>query len=369
MGQCRYCQEDAGFLRRAHGGCSDAFKQGREQIEELARGAALSGSLDAGALRGRVMEIARPARMLAKDVDEALAEGWRAAAREALDDKVLTREEDERLTAFRRAMDLVDGDLGREDDKVRVATRERLTAAAGRAARNGGRPAFADLESQFEAAVQMEAGERRQILAAGWQEAVEDAIEDGFLSRAEEEGLLGFLDRFGLSRSDVDHEGAYHGLERARLLRQISEGELPVIPRGPGVPFNLMKSESLVWVERNVSYYKIKTRREFRGSSHGLSLRVTKGVYYRPGTFRGHSVSREENVHADTGTLGLTTKHVYFHGPNERFRVRWDRIVSIDAYDDGFGIMRDNLRAKPETFKTGDGWFINNLVNELAAGA
>ena len=28
--------------------------------------------------------------------------------------------------------------------------------------------------------------------------------------------------------------------------------------------------------------------------------------------------------------------------------------------------MRDNQRAKPESFSTGDGWFIYNLVTNLA---
>ena len=59
--------------------------------------------------------------------------------------------------------------------------------------------------------------------------------------------------------------------------------------------------------------------------------------------------------HADTGLLGLTTKHIYFAGRKKKFRVRYDRIVSFDPYDDGFGIMRDAQAAKPQTFRTGDG--------------
>ena len=46
--------------------------------------------------------------------------------------------------------------------------------------------------------------------------------------------------------------------------------------------------------------------------------------------------------------------------------MRYDRIVSFDPYDDGFGIMRDAQSAKPQTFRTGDGWFAYNLVVNLA---
>ena len=34
--------------------------------------------------------------------------------------------------------------------------------------------------------------------------------------------------------------------------------------------------------------------------------------------------------------------------------------------DDGFGIMRDAQTAKPQTFRTGDGWLPYKLVVDLA---
>ena len=69
---------------------------------------------------------------------------------------------------------------------------------------------------------------------------------------------------------------------------------------------------------------------------------------------------------ADTGLLGLTTKYVYFAGSRKKFRVRYDRIVALEPYEDGFGIMRDAQTAKPQTFVTGDGWFVYNLATNLA---
>ena len=35
-------------------------------------------------------------------------------------------------------------------------------------------------------------------------------------------------------------------------------------------------------------------------------------------------------------------------------------------YTDGFGIMRDAQTAKPQAFRTGDGWFPYNLATNLA---
>ena len=93
---------------------------------------------------------------------------------------------------------------------------------------------------------------------------------------------------------------------------------------------------------------------------------MVRGVYYRPGTFRNRGVEWEETVHQETGLLEFTTKHLYFSGAKKKFRVRYDRIVDFEPYDDGFGIMRDAQTAKPQTFRTGDRWFAFNLATNLA---
>ena len=44
---------------------------------------------------------------------------------------------------------------------------------------------------------------------------------------------------------------------------------------------------------------------------------------------------------------------------------KYDAIVVFDPYEDGFGIMRDAQTAKPQTFRTDDGWFAYNLAANL----
>ena len=46
--------------------------------------------------------------------------------------------------------------------------------------------------------------------------------------------------------------------------------------------------------------------------------------------------------------------------------MRHDPVVSLEPYEDGFGIMRDAQTAKPQTFRTGDGWLVYNLAVNLA---
>ena len=59
---------------------------------------------------------------------------------------------------------------------------------------------------------------------------------------------------------------------------------------------------------------------------------------------------------------GLTTKHIHFAGSRKGSRVRYDRIVASGPYEDRSGIMRDAQTAKPQAFRTGDGWSAYNLA-------
>ena len=107
------------------------------------------------------------------------------------------------------------------------------------------------------------------------------------------------------------------------MLRDVTQGIVPKRQRVNGaVPFNLMKSEQLVWAIQGVDYLETVVRRERRGTSQGLIIRVTRGLYHRPSAFRSRPMEWEETVHAGTGTLGLTTKHIHFAGSRKRFRVR-----------------------------------------------
>ena len=190
---------------------------------------------------------------------------------------------------------------------------------------------------------------------------MERAIKDGVITQDEDNALNRYLGHFRISTHDVNANGTHTSLIQAAVIRDITQG---AILQGQ-VPFNLMKSESLVWVIQGVDYLETVTRRERRGTSHGASIRIARCLCYRPSTFRSRPVEWEETVHADTGLMGLSTKHIYFAGPPKRLRVRHDRIVAFDPYSDGLGIMRDAQTAKPQTFQTDDGWFVYNLTDNL----
>ena len=77
-------------------------------------------------------------------------------------------------------------------------------------------------------------------------------------------------------------------------------------------------------------------------------------------------MEESDTSQADTGLLGITDRHMYFHGPVKSFRVKYDKVVSFQPFSDGIGFQRDAASAKPQGFVTGDGWFIYNLITNLA---
>ena len=213
-----------------------------------------------------------------------------------------------------------------------------------------------------------------ETLADGWGDAVETAMEDRVISSQERRGLNRYRSRFNLGAGQLDRHGHFEQFRRSALLSVISEqGVVPRYDRPSAraefgrLPFNLMKSEALIWLFSDVGYLRQVTRREFRGQSMGVSVRVAKGVYVRPGSFRGRAIESTEMQRTDAGLLAITTKHIYFKGGDKSFRVRLERIVSFEPYSDGLGIMRDTARAVPEAFTMDglDAWFAINLIDAV----
>ena len=366
MGDCRLCGQKAGFLRSVHGQCRSAQEAGWDEMVAMAARAAEAPGFSQERLRLEMVEVATRSYHDGDGINRAIAEGWHRAVASSLADGILTHDEEERLRDFRdrfavQAPD--DAESALEKGALdRVMLDARLTALSSTADDD----ALSELAGSVRD-LRLSVSEERELVARAWEAAVEGSLEDGVLSLDEEAALFRYLNHFGLSVADVDRNGAHRNLIKSAAIRELAEGIIPDRMGGDvRHPFNLMKSERLVWLFDGVEYIETKTRRERRGTSHGVSIRVAKGLYYRPSAFRSRVHEWEETVHVDTGLLGVTTKHLYFHGLKKRFRIRFDKIVSYEPYRDGIGIMRDAQTAKPQMFSVGDGWFVYNLVTNLS---
>ena len=91
-------------------------------------------------------------------------------------------------------------------------------------------------------------GEANRLLIQAWETAALGALEDGLLSLDEENDLAKYADHFSLTQQDLDRNGVHTSLVQAAVLRDVAQGIIPQHQDIIGnVPFNLMKSEQLVW--------------------------------------------------------------------------------------------------------------------------
>ena len=368
-GTCHFCQKKAGILRRIHSQCERTYSTGWNQMVHLAAQAAASRQFNEKALRRSLSAIARRSHGDKDTIARALEEGWRRGVRQAAEDGTITQEEETRLRDFRNRLALESNTADRQAyTQLDQASRNRLLPQARDAAltaRDGDgkleqlakamRDAKMDREAQF------------LLLRDAWKTAIDTTLNSRLLTQDEEAALKRYISHFRLAPTALNRSGLHTAMVKSGILRGITEGRLPPKQKIDFyIPFNLMKSETLVWVMRDVDYQETVTRRERQGTSDGMSFRVARGVYYRTGTFRSRTIEWNEIIHADTGLLGFTTKHIYFAGSKKKFRVRYDKIVAFTPYRDAFEIMRDALTAKPQAFRTGDDWFACNLAANLA---
>jgi hypothetical protein len=211
----------------------------------------------------------------------------------------------------------------------------------------------------------VEAYRVQKALAEGWENALDNALEDNVLSLEEENWLMAFAKRFELTQEDLNHNGAYSRATMNRTLREILEGKVPTNVKIEGnLPFNIQSSESLIWMFQDVNCLEERTHRHYEGGSQGVSIRVMKGVYYRVGAFKGYPVETTHNEVVDQGIFGITTQNLYFVGSRKSFRIPYKKVVSFTPYSDGIGICQEGKKA--QQFVTGDGWFVYNAVVNLA---
>lgn len=198
------------------------------------------------------------------------------------------------------------------------------------------------------------------ILIQAFHDALDYFLSDNKLTVEEEKKLEDFRVYFDLPKQ------AKNLIKEARIVRTLMNGEEIEEVKTPH-PFKLQKSEKLICVLTFVDYYKVKTKRHYEGGYAGASVRVAKGVYIRTGGFKGYPVESEQLQHLGIGTLGITTKHLYFSYGLKSFRIKHEKILSIQTTNEhGILIQRDGARALPEIFRIGrDTDFLMNILHLL----
>ena len=192
-------------------------------------------------------------------------------------------------------------------------------------------------------------------------------LSDGIIDREEEEILNKFIVNSTLSESKLLYDSeAYHKFTQSLILRDLQEGkEVEKRLLVGNLPILLGKKEQLLWVFKGVKGYEEKTGRRYVGGSNGVSMRVCKGVYYRVGASKGHSVEYQYQNDLGNGVFIVTNKNIYFIG-TKQVKLGISKILSFEPYSDGIVLVKDGANPKPYTFIGFDSWFVVNAMQLLA---
>jgi len=194
--------------------------------------------------------------------------------------------------------------------------------------------------------------------------ALDRVLEDGVLDEAEEQRVEVLLSELGLSQERAPDEWAR--VVKALALRDVMAGKMPERFKIDQVPVQLQKGERIAWGFANTDLLEQRVQRASRTVAHGVSIRVARGIYYRPAVFNTTPVERAYTATIGRGLLLLTDRNVYFASSAKTMRIPYAKILSFEPFKDSIGIHRDAASAKPQIFVTGDGWFTYNLVTNLS---
>ncbi len=344
MGKCKFCGQHAGIFRSIHDGCKIHNAVGKRSIIALVcRAVGQSASF----LNSQIALIAQKHHIRNDELPILKLKGWEAAILREEKKADFYENTIDQLTGLAKRLSLSESDIStnviwkrylsrpriQNREKLRIKTKLALEQAERERNRAKGEAVFdRDLE-QHEAAsqrnLQESEVERQRELQA---EAERKHIKQQEQTERESEIL-----------ADLIKRNVYWGF----LIGTKGDSLVPYVHNGE-TPFNLLKSETLVWVFERTEYLQEQV--------------IQRCQYYS----RFETPTQYAMRLVDRGMLGVTTKHIYFVGDNESFRIRYDRIVAFKEYPDGAGLNRESEQARHQKFVTGEGWFTYNLFTTFA---
>jgi hypothetical protein len=227
---------------------------------------------------------------------------------------------------------------------------------------------FRDLVNETAEQSLIRGPERERAIGLGISKSIAAAVEDRVLTDDELLKIANLVHAFEFDIAKSRFGYLVHiPLSQALTLRDLDRGvaqshttfsDLP--------PIALQRGEEVLWMWYDVTHYGLKKTAQWVAGSQGVSLRLMKGVYFRAGATKGQRVEASEVVVNDVGNLVVTQHNIYFHGNRSSLRLALRKIVSVETYSDGIGIMMEAAQPKPQIFKLTDQMFAANLILKAA---
>jgi len=197
--------------------------------------------------------------------------------------------------------------------------------------------------------------ERRKLGDRAFRAYAEAALADDVLTQEEEDTFDAVSEAVGIE----DDWGDDRDLLFRLVIAKANDGRLSEIE----APHVITKKNEVVHLETLAGLMKEVTLREFRGGSSGFSFRIAKGVRYRTGAFRGHSVVVGTQMQvADSGPLAVTSSRIVFLGSRKTVEIPYSKLVGLEVFSDGIRFSVSNRQNAP-LFRVENGEVVAATVN------
>lgn len=176
-------------------------------------------------------------------------------------------------------------------------------------------------------------------------ELAQRMLDDQRVSDSEMGVLKHVSNAFETSLSELG--GLQDRLYRARQLSLMELGQFTPIAAAAVI---LRQGERAFWQANATALEEKVLQRQYVGGSQGVSIRVMKGVTYRVGSTRGHTVEKTGIVEVGRGTLTVTDQRFVFVSPQRTVELSYSKVVGLQGFRDGLSVNTSS-QAKPLTFR------------------
>ena len=370
QGTCRHCGEKAGRMQHVHPECEEQYQETLQQMTQLA--AQVAGTLNFGE-KALLDVLAGPASRYPGDPGMALRameKGWTRAVRDSVSEKPSSREGEETLRRHRERSKAESGHLDHgspespdPDPPARLMLQARAVAAA-----HSREADLLDPLHDTARSAGLDLQDRQEVLVQAWESAVHGSLEAEPITSDQENALVRYRERFGLSVADLDRSGVHTAMIKSAAIREVIRGNTPARQNLDGQQHDTPRSETAVWVFENALCNQEVGHGPEPAPHPILTLRTGDGIYHRPAAFRRGPAGPPPE--GDQGTLMLTDKGAHFTGESGKVRIPYGKIARVDLRHDGAVVTLDDQKSSPVGLITGDGWFICNMLDNLKrAGA
>jgi uncharacterized Zn finger protein (UPF0148 family) len=166
---------------------------------------------------------------------------------------------------------------------------------------------------------------------------------DKEMDKNELDTLILLQQSLGLSNEEIQYQERIMPYQYIYLVR--TEDKLPVVTLQDGGGGNVaLKKGEIAHFATAARLKEIRiVELGYSGGSHGVSLRIMKGVSYRVGSHKGHIFKEERMVETSKGHLILTNKRLIFHPfpGNKAVSMPLGKITSYNCYGNGVEIFKE----------------------------